>query len=698
MLFMVNIDSTSSKLSYLPDEYNLEKFWSLLNVFTDCTLHVVRNDVASQTTYYNLESFPNDNFATLQSTKPLVAILDKINESILSVTMEYQELSLLFNITFPSKNRIICSVELVLPFQNNASNVHSLSFNFLYKNTENYKFSAPNFVLIPINVQVVDISNLHLTLSFFTKATILTLLIPKSEVYFACFSYSETNEYEKWIRYPVYRVLASNMKLTEEIKFVKSLAKLKFTITKHTFQRKNFIVAEKLIFEKFRSPALKLNVFKNVDDKNYQKKLIREMLNCTFDYNNDNNNNNKVCAHIFSFSIGYYAGYEKSVFYSPHGNEFFGMRYSYFYTSNIYRNIYALLSPFPLEGWLIVILSCYLVGLVLWLTTINSHPFFWLSTVILEQNSSKWGHVNPANMFIIGLWLYVCHVFRNAYTSNLYSYMTLELEPYDLPVTFEDIVNWDSVTIFSNYEIIQVIKEYEYNFDCHPNLVHTKMYKLTQVVLQKTLNIWIQFVQTQYLMRILNRSIANYLTCNLNDLVGFRSESCRYLEKFAYLTRSGPVDNPDTHLYSAGKLILLMSNTNVKIVDYNGVNLYPSRKQFFSMTDHVFRLEFEKYLALISQSGIDDLLKKYFTEVKMRDIFFKFDIHHYHRIGNKSMSRYIPLWIRNGCFTFFSIARCDVNFEKHLEVPVKLIDLLGVWIVIFGSLVGSVLLFTYERI
>ncbi len=372
------------------------------------------------------------------------------------------------------------------------------------------------------------------------------------------------------------------------------------------------------------------------------------------------------------------------------------MRYSFFYTSNIYKNVYALLSPFTLKGWFIVILSFYLVCLVLWLTVVNNNPFFWLTTVFLEQNSHKWRHINSANMFLIAIWLYACHVFRNAYTSNLYSFMTLELEPSDIPSTFEEIVNWDSVTLLSYNVPVELLIGYMYGFSLNPNSVPTKSYNLSQLALQKNLNIYIDFDESLYYVSIKHKGEYIYFNCFLSDLAKFRSEGCKNLEKFAYLTISGSLDYPDTYLYSAGKLMLLMANTNLKIVDYNEDNLYSSRNLIYSTSDHIFRSEIEKYTALILESGIEYLLTKYLTEIKMRDIFVRHDAHL--GKGNKSISRYVPLWIKNGCFTSYSKAKCDVNFAKDLEVPVKLIDLLAVWIINIGSLAVSVLLFLCERI
>ncbi len=258
------------------------------------------------------------------------SMIDKSNKSILSVILEHRHVSLLFKQIFPTRYRFICSFELVLPFQNNASYVHILSFNFLYKFIRHNKISAPDFVIMPIKVQVKDIKNLHLTLSCFTKATVINLLIPSGKVYFAGFSYTG---YQNRLT-----IVAYNVQLNKNLK---SLRKLKLIIKKHTLQRSNLIVTKNCMFSNFRSTALTLKIDKSFSWAKCQKEMIMEMLNFTLD-------KFRVCGEIFHSSIktkdliqakSYY-------FYSSHGDS----RYSYFYTSNPNRNIYARLSPFSFEG------------------------------------------------------------------------------------------------------------------------------------------------------------------------------------------------------------------------------------------------------------------------------------------------------------------------------------------------------------
>ncbi len=161
------------------------------------------------------------------------------------------------------------------------------------------------------------------------------------------------------------------------------------------------------------------------------------------------------------------------------------------------------------------------------------------------------------------------------------------------------------------------------------------------------------------------------------------------------MTSTCPFDEPDTHEFSTGKLLLLIGKVPRKVLDYNVVDLFQLQKLFVATSDHVFRYEFEKILAELSESRIDILLKKYITELKMRDYISQYNTEN----GVTKSTRFgylLSAWLQNGCFRFYSKDKCELNFDEDLEVSVKLLDLFAVWIIFFTLLVVSVLLLVYD--
>lgn len=678
----------SSALESTPNEYNLDIFRSFLNLFTPCTIHVIRNDVVNRTINYNMKDLCTGDSVNLHSTKSLHAIINH-SSSELSIKIVHTNVSLLFQGNIFSKYRYVCHAEFILPSLNVSSVVQKLSLQLEYKHkleTQRYKSFQPDYVIIPIKVRVIKIESSLLTLTDFTRSAIIFLNLSKAEIYVACISCADIIK-TKIVRdkthspYLLYTISAPNVQLINKIKAVLSISQFISEIRKHSFHQSSFLVSKTCPLNGKRTLLSKIE-YHEVNWGSCVKEIIKGKLNCTFG----------ICKNTIAFYLDNFVQSDiPNYYFCPvHGNEFYGTRYSFFFTPNRFRNMYTLLSPFSLQGWFIVLFSWYVVGLVLWLTNIQNNPFFWLSTVIFEQNTDGWSLINSANIFLICAWLYVCHMLRNAYTSNLYTYMVLDLEPSDLPNSFQDMVNWDSVNMLTSLKASKLLMDYKRVFDSDPVSVPTHIYNLTNSALKKIYRVGMNVDARNFQVGLSNT--AENLICDLNNLFTSDSKQCDKFDSFAYVTTS---DNSNTHKLIAGKLLLLMGNVHREILDYNVVDLFQMRNSFASRSDHVFRSEFEKNLAWISESGIDNLQKKYIIEIKIRDFVLEYDTKS-KNTKKKPLTYYLSLWMQNHCFTLYSKEKCDVNFEIDSEVPVKLVDLLAVWILFLSLLVGSILFFAYE--
>ncbi len=79
----------------------------------------------------------------------------------------------------------------------------------------------------------------------------------------------------------------------------------------------------------------------------------------------------------------------------------------------------------------------------------------------MEQGDDKRNAVTRANAFVIFTWL-ICSVrLRNAYTSNLYTFMTLEVEPSNLPRSFETFIESTTSTKLATQDTIGLIEIYK---------------------------------------------------------------------------------------------------------------------------------------------------------------------------------------------------------------------------------------------
>jgi len=130
---------------------------------------------------------------------------------------------------------------------------------------------------------------------------------------------------------------------------------------------------------------------------------------------------------------------------SPAGAQFNGIRYSMFvkptYHKSTVDSMIALLSPFSYIDWAFVITCIFLLASALQLTGFPmQHALFWIIASIVEQGSYRKDYVSNRNKHIIISWLFTALLFRNLYTTDLYSNLTRKPIAKDLPKCFKELV------------------------------------------------------------------------------------------------------------------------------------------------------------------------------------------------------------------------------------------------------------------
>jgi len=105
-------------------------------------------------------------------------------------------------------------------------------------------------------------------------------------------------------------------------------------------------------------------------------------------------------------------------------------------------NVGALLAPFSSTVWF------YILGEILILSFLLSsskwglgykHSLFWIYSVIFEQGDDQRLKRNRKNIYLLLTWMFGCFILRNFYTSEMYSRLTQQLPPTDLPETYKGI-------------------------------------------------------------------------------------------------------------------------------------------------------------------------------------------------------------------------------------------------------------------
>jgi len=138
---------------------------------------------------------------------------------------------------------------------------------------------------------------------------------------------------------------------------------------------------------------------------------------------------------------------------SASGTRYNGIRFSIFVKPNhkyVGNTLVALLTPFSYLDWAFVATTIFLLATTLKLTGFHiSHALFWIIVSVLEQGEYRREHVINKNKHLIISWLFVAFLFRNFYTSDLYSNLTKKPRAQNLPKSFKELILNHSLPILS---------------------------------------------------------------------------------------------------------------------------------------------------------------------------------------------------------------------------------------------------------
>lgn len=359
------------------------------------------------------------------------------------------------------------------------------------------------------------------------------------------------------------------------------------------------------------------------------------------------------------------------------------------------RNMYALLSPFSIIGWLAIGISCYVVGLVIWLSHMKFNPYFWVVTVVLEQNDDHRNTVAKSSVIIILLWLFVALLLRNVYTANIFAYMTLEPIPNDLPRSLDEVTKSQSTVLLTSFWALKMLISYTNNIDDSNSVKETNLYHLGNKLVKKSWEMLDSFsgpFQNIYFENESPHKICKYANPDL--------ESCVGRDKIAYMIETGPLDQLYTARFMTGKLLLALNQ--FRILENNEHDIFVTREFVSTNSDNFLKYKFEGHLGSLVESGIGTVLKDELFEKKMREHItemrkFKSFSHVFaNNLSTNIIFHYISLWTRNDCFLSYQEEVCNLGIGADEDIPVKLGDLTCVWTLLFGLLVVSSFRFLYE--
>jgi len=184
----------------------------------------------------------------------------------------------------------------------------------------------------------------------------------------------------------------------------------------------------------------------------------------------DSECNRQIIETFFNFSLRdtsdvdilAFHGSETKTTCSPAGAQFAGVRYAMFVkpinSKSTGDSIIALLSPFLYTHWVFVIACIFMLATTLQTTGFYmKDALFWIFASTLEQGEFRKGQISNKNKHLIISWLFTAFLFRNLYTTDLYSNLTKKPVAKNLPRSFKELVlNYNFPTLSTYIDLFYV--------------------------------------------------------------------------------------------------------------------------------------------------------------------------------------------------------------------------------------------------
>ncbi|CAL8076451.1 unnamed protein product [Orchesella dallaii] len=179
--------------------------------------------------------------------------------------------------------------------------------------------------------------------------------------------------------------------------------------------------------------------------------IIRELYNCT---------SRKICNSLFDSNIYDSVKQQQKMIknrnlrFSAVGAQYHGTKFVIFHgmkaeTKSLSR-ITSLLYPLSMETWITFLISLIVSACILKLTNRQQNSCFWVISSCVEQGSTIHLKNSFKNFHLILIWLFATLLFRNFYTSSMYSYLTKKPEISGIPKTFEDLKDSNRYSLMSD--------------------------------------------------------------------------------------------------------------------------------------------------------------------------------------------------------------------------------------------------------
>lgn len=179
--------------SLLSENFKLDKFSSLLQFLTSCTTHVTRDLNQLQYIHHNIDHICKGTCVKLQSARVMQSsnVGNSQNPFKLIIPIITSNLSMIQQDRYASKFRDVCYIEIIITklMEDSKIGVKSLGLNFEHSQRplkQNYKIFQPNYIFIPVRMNLINLKSVWLKVNVFSRAKIFFLGYKNLDILYVC--------------------------------------------------------------------------------------------------------------------------------------------------------------------------------------------------------------------------------------------------------------------------------------------------------------------------------------------------------------------------------------------------------------------------------------------------------------------------------------------------------------------------------
>ncbi len=655
-------------------------YWQALFPFLNCTFHTTRNVSSSnylswQKLYNSVLSFCYEFGCVRLHTLYTWNISEKMKSM---ENSEYKIATILYPHVFRNqKFHKVCRIKFPALFLTDfASGANKVIKVLQFYHEENYRkrvpttntyieayerIYGPTFIIIPISKEITfDNMRIILAVPYYTNWKGILLYEHRPEIYMV--KAFEKTYFRKYSYFLTVRVISSTESFHGLVNIVMNPNINLRKPGKNTYE--DISILDDCPYENFFVAAKRTQ-----DTSDYYRHFLTSHCYQTFflAYVNGTLIQNQIIDHSYEFQPTEDI-VQNSLFVISYGAKPYGIQYSSFVKRDRNFNIFSLLSPFSATGWIILFSTFGCLSLTLWITGYNYvAPHFGLLASLIEQDVYISDNFKTKNVtfILIAMWLLSAILIRNSYTSNLYSYLTIDSEPRNIPSSFNDLLfDKKEFSILASKSSIAELRSYAFSvrdvLDKHKLFNSTSIYKVLNTLYDK---VWI-LDSISCLLEQENMETAKFLGKYCYDISSVfefqnlfnrsRNRPALQLDRFGHVYLSGPKDSQKIQEDLTAKLILSASQ-QYRMFDTGEQQKYLKSFIWASELYTYFHETFKRTLAYIQESGIDGLQTRYNIQINMIGfIKLRFPGEHIKvkdtLIKRKHVISSISRWLSLGCF------------------------------------------------